>query len=359
MIEHTKSAEEIFSFALFGSIHAPGGGYYNSATVSPPIDKSLVTLYDEGVSVSNRVSFRKSIQGRNMSLFAIHDISSTFFGTVFEETPIPLSVYDRDGLQVASNAATARLWNIRREEWVGHFNMITDPQLAAQGSGELHRRVMNGETIVLPPHPFDGAQAGFQDDALGERWAEATYAPLRDENGNVTHLIAILRDVTNEVIQNRTVAEAQAEIANQQRMIESLSNPVIQIWQGILTVPLIGAIDSRRSAAITESLLHAITRQQADCIIIDITGVPMVDTQIAQHLLQTARACQLLGCKVALVGISVEIAQTLVQLGVDLSTLVTLADLQAGVTWAFAQQQLRVVAMSSAPSPRSTKLLVS
>jgi rsbT co-antagonist protein RsbR len=108
-------------------------------------------------------------------------------------------------------------------------------------------------------------------------------------------------------------------------------------------MPLIGAIDSRRSMTITANLLHTISQQRAQCVILDITGVPIVDTQIAQHLIHTAHACRLLGCEVVLVGIGIEIAQTLVQLGVELSTLVTLADLQAGIAWAFERRNLRVV----------------
>jgi rsbT co-antagonist protein RsbR len=115
-------------------------------------------------------------------------------------------------------------------------------------------------------------------------------------------------------------------------------------------MPLIGAIDSRRSLTITANLLHSISQQRAQCVILDITGVPIVDTQIAQHLIHTSQACRLLGCDVVLVGIGVEIAQTLVQLGVDLSALVTLADLQAGIAWAFERRSLRVVHTNGAPS---------
>jgi rsbT co-antagonist protein RsbR len=267
----------------------------------------------------------------------------SFVASLYEASPIPTSIYDREGYQVGFNAAHAKMWNIRPEDTLGRFNMVTDPQLAASGSAENHRRVMQGETIVLPPHPFDSFEAGLQSQGARRRWAEATYFPLRDSSGSVTHLCAILRDVTREVEQSQAIAAAQEEIASQRATIESLSSPVVQVWQGILTMPLIGAIDSRRSATVTANLLHTISQQRARCVILDITGVPIVDTQVAQHLIHTAQACRLLGCEVVLVGIGVEIAQTLVQLGVDLSTLVTLADLQAGIAWAFERQNLRVV----------------
>lgn len=274
-----------------------------------------------------------------------------FIAATYLDSPFPISIYDREGFQVHFNAAHQKMWNLRPEETYGRFNMCTDPQLVATGSAENHRRVMQGETVVLPPHPFDPAESGFKQAGVGRRWVEATYFPLRDASGAITHLCALLRDVTNEVEQGLAIAAAQAEIAAQRATIESLSSPVIQVWQGILTMPLIGTIDSFRAQNITASLLEAVSRQQAHCVIIDITGVPIVDTQVAQHLIQTAQACRLLGCEVILVGVGVEIAQTLVQLGVDLSTLTTLANLQAGIAWAFKRQSLRVVGFDE-PAPR-------
>jgi rsbT co-antagonist protein RsbR len=266
-----------------------------------------------------------------------------FIASLYQDSPIPISVYDRDGFQVAFNAAHGQMWNIRPEDTIGRFNMVTDPQLVASGSAENHRRVMQGETIVLPAHSFDSFDAGLQSEGSRKRWVEATYFPLRDSSGSITHLCAILRDVTREMEQSQAIAAAQVEIDRQRATIESLSSPVVQVWQGILTMPLIGAIDSRRAMTITANLLHAISQQRAQCVILDVTGAPIVDTQIAQHLIHTAHACRLLGCEVVLVGIGVEIAQTLVQLGVDLSALVTLANLQAGIAWAFERRNLRVV----------------
>ncbi|HEU5089216.1 MAG TPA: STAS domain-containing protein [Roseiflexaceae bacterium] len=270
------------------------------------------------------------------------DAQQLFYST-YADSPIPTSIYDRDGFQVACNKAHVALWNLPEEDTVGRFNMVTDPQLAASGSAENHRRVMQGETIVLPPHSFDSYEAGLQSEKTGRRWVEGTYFPLRDASGAVSHLCAILRDISREMEQQQAIAVAQEQIDSQLMTIESLSSPVIQVWQGILTMPLVGTIDTKRSMAITANLLDTIARQQAQCVIIDITGVPIVDTQVAQHIIQASQACRLLGCNVVLVGIGVEIAQTLVQLGVDLRSLVTLANLQAGIAWAFERLNLRVV----------------
>ena len=275
--------------------------------------------------------------------FPTSGLTPTHFIAFFEQIPIPMSVYDHTGLQVAMNAAHAALFKIRPEDRVGRFNMVTDAQLAAAGSAERHQRVMRGETLVLPPHPYNARVSRQQASAADERWIEATYAPLRDECGVVTHLIALLRDVTEEIAQSKAIATAQAEITSQQAIIESLSTPVVQVWNGILAMPLVGTIDSRRAMQITESLLSTIAQQQAEYVIIDITGIPLVDTQVAHYLIQTAQASRLLGCEVALVGIGVEMAQTLVQLGVDLRSLNTMANLKAGVAWAFSRRGMQVV----------------
>ena len=131
-------------------------------------------------------------------------------------------------------------------------------------------------------------------------------------------------------------------IREQAEQLRELSTPIIPLYTGVLVLPLVGDIDARRATQVIEALLEAISRQQADVVIIDITGVPVVDTQVANYLLQAARATQLLGSQVVLVGISPDIAQTIVQLGVDLSNIVTRANLQSGVEYAFAQRGLAI-----------------
>ena len=120
-------------------------------------------------------------------------------------------------------------------------------------------------------------------------------------------------------------------IATQRSMIRDLSSPIIQVADDILVLPLIGSIDSARAQQIMETMLEAISLHQAAVLIIDITGVAMVDTGVAHYLLQAARAAQLLGTRVILVGISPEVAQTVVQLGVDLSSLPIYSTLQFGL----------------------------
>ena len=134
-----------------------------------------------------------------------------------------------------------------------------------------------------------------------------------------------------------TVVAQQEEQDLLRSTIRELSTPIIPVYAGILVLPLVGSIDSRRATEITERLLEAIAAQQAEIVIIDITGVSVIDTSTANHLLMTTRAANLLGSRVMLVGMGAEIAQTIVHLGVELRGLTTLADLQAGIAYALEQ----------------------
>lgn len=118
------------------------------------------------------------------------------------------------------------------------------------------------------------------------------------------------------------------------RLIQELSTPIMPIQQGVLVLPLIGQIDAERAQKITERLLAGIVERRASVVIIDITGVPEIDEDVASALMRMAQAVSLLGAKVLLVGIRPEIARTLTALNVDMTGLLTLANLQRGIEYA-------------------------
>lgn len=127
-----------------------------------------------------------------------------------------------------------------------------------------------------------------------------------------------------------------------EKAIQELSSPVLPVLDGVLVMPLIGVIDSERAALLVTALLSAIESHHARLVLLDVTGVPIVDTQVARVLLQAADAARLLGAEPILVGIRPELAQTIVGLGLDLSSLKTQSDLQSGIRYA-AQRQALVV----------------
>jgi rsbT co-antagonist protein RsbR len=131
-------------------------------------------------------------------------------------------------------------------------------------------------------------------------------------------------------------------LKQQQETIRSLSTPVIEIWDNILALPLIGTIDSLRAKQLTENLLTQIVKSQAAIVIIDITGVAIVDTQVANRLLKAVEMSKLLGTECFLVGVRPEVAQVLVQLGVDLSRIRSYVNLRAGLKASFDELRLKV-----------------
>jgi rsbT co-antagonist protein RsbR len=132
-------------------------------------------------------------------------------------------------------------------------------------------------------------------------------------------------------------------ISRQQQEILELSTPVIQVWEGILAVPLIGTLDSMRSQMIMENLLKEITKTGAEITILDISGVPAMDTLVAQHIMKTVKAARLMGAECIISGIRPAIAQTIVQLGVDLSNVKTKASLEGALKTAFELLELKLI----------------
>jgi rsbT co-antagonist protein RsbR len=127
------------------------------------------------------------------------------------------------------------------------------------------------------------------------------------------------------------VQERERVIKQQQVAIRELSTPVLQVRERLLILPIIGVLDSERAQQLTDQLLGAIRANRARVVVIDITGVPEVDETVANHLVQTVKASGLMGAQVILTGLSSEIAQTLVTLGVDLTGMSTVGDLQGGI----------------------------
>jgi rsbT co-antagonist protein RsbR len=127
------------------------------------------------------------------------------------------------------------------------------------------------------------------------------------------------------------VQERERIIRQQQEAIRELSTPVLQVRDRLLILPIIGVVDPQRARQLTEQLLRGIRSNRAKVVVIDITGVPAVDSKVANHLVQTVEASRLLGATVIVTGLSPEIAQTLVTIGVDLGKMNTVGDLQGGI----------------------------
>jgi rsbT co-antagonist protein RsbR len=167
---------------------------------------------------------------------------------------------------------------------------------------------------------------------------------LAEDLWRISVLLDRLGLYTTEVYQR---GREEVILRQQQEMLE-LSTPVVQLWDGILGLPLIGTLDSARTQIVMESLLQRIVDTGARIAIIDITGVPTVDTLVAQHLLKTVAAARLMGADCIISGIRPQIAQTVVHLGLDLATVVTKATLADA--FAVALQRVGLGILRSGPA---------
>jgi anti-anti-sigma factor len=160
------------------------------------------------------------------------------------------------------------------------------------------------------------------------------------------YLTTALAHVHHDQERRQDMQRLQAANQAQQQLLQTvrdLATPAIPIYDGILVLPLVGDIDSGRAEQIMETVLSSIMATRARMIILDVTAVSVIDTGVANHLVQVTQAAQLLGAQCLLVGIRPEVAQTLVMLGVDLSRITTRADLQSGVGVALARHGFHIV----------------
>jgi rsbT co-antagonist protein RsbR len=184
-------------------------------------------------------------------------------------------------------------------------------------------------------------------EAHGRVW-ETWYAPIRDDRDEVTSAVGISLDVTQA---KRTEQELRAKldlIDKQQQVIRDLSTPIIEVWSKVLTLPMVGVVDSARTAEVMDSLLEAVVRTGARFAILDLTGVEAVDTKTAAYLFELVRAVRLLGAEGIITGIRPTVAQTVVALGLDLTSITTLSNLRAGLRHCIVQMNRERIAAAPA-----------
>lgn len=261
----------------------------------------------------------------------------------------------RDYFDVAVDRTTERLIRDSR----GMYGSLTHAELRPRvvvGLKELLRDLSEQD-----PHYFgdfwarisyDRARQGYRIDdmqlavTIAEKVAREIFIEqITDPDERLAAVERLMEIITQaRVALSDAFINASEEVIHEQAaIVEELSSPIIPIYEGIVVLTLVGSVDSRRASQIMEGLLSGITENQASVVIIDITGVPVIDTGVANYLLQAARAARLLGAQVMLVGIGPEIAQTIVQLGIDLRDITTSANLQAGLEYALDTLGLEIV----------------
>jgi rsbT co-antagonist protein RsbR len=247
---------------------------------------------------------------------------------------LPVSVFykTRDHRYALVNRAYTNLCGHSVEQVIGKTDSDLYPPEMAKALRENDEAVMASGVPVLNVElqirRFDGTEISVTE----------SYVPYRDAGGEVVGMVATSLDITDrkrsEEALRRSTADLQAALDRQEQMFETileLSAPVLPIERGILLLPLVGHIDTSRASRVMEALLAGVQRYGAVAAIVDLTGVPLVDTSVAQHLMRAARATKLLGAQCIFVGISPVIAQALAALNIDFGEVVVSGDLLAGM----------------------------
>ncbi|WP_170319676.1 STAS domain-containing protein [Polyangium spumosum] len=189
-----------------------------------------------------------------------------------------------------------------------------------------HDPVIKGGTLGA----LRGEDKYYVVEAHGILW-ENWFCPARDEKGEVIGAICVSLDKSAAKRQMQELQHKLDLIERQQEVIRDLETPIMEIWERVVTLPMVGVVDSERAARVMDDLLGAVSRLNARYAIIDLTGVDMVDSATAAHLLSLVAAIRLLGAEGIITGIRPTVAQTVVSLGLDLSQMITCSNLREGL----------------------------
>ncbi|MHC1603562.1 MAG: PAS domain-containing protein [Candidatus Syntropharchaeales archaeon] len=230
--------------------------------------------------------------------------------------PTPIMVVDKEFTIQFVNPSWVDMAGVAIEDAVGRkcYDLIKSAECQTEKC--CIRRVMMEDSVITCEKIVHTAR--------GDISTQYTGAPLKDAEGNIIGGLDYLVDITDL----KRLIEERERLSNE---IMRLSTPIIEVWDKVLMVPLIGTIRTERAEQIMEQLLNEIVKHEAEVVILDLSGIPTIDVDVAQHLLKTASAAKLLGSKVIFTGVRADITEAMVSIGIDLSEIDTRRTLRDGL----------------------------
>jgi methyl-accepting chemotaxis protein len=287
-----------FHAAEFKRLAKGGGAIWLRASYNPVLDKK-----GEPIRV---VKFATDVTAAKLQ-------QAEFEGKVCAiERAQAVIEFELDGTVITANENFLRIFGYSLDEVVGkHHRIFCDPGYAESPEyTQFWQKLGRGE--------YDADEFKRINKSGGEVWLQASYNPIFDADGKPLKVVKFASDITLEV-QRRSLA------------LLEMSTPVTKIWDGVLFAPIVGIVDSKRSVDIMNKALSSIADTRASTLLLDIGGVAIVDTAVANHLIKIAKAAVLMGCKTIISGISPAIAQTIAELGIDLGAIQTTSTIESAL----------------------------
>lgn len=258
---------------------------------------------------------------------------------VLDTIPDPVFVKDRQHRWIAFNAGFCALVGHSREALLGR----SDPDFWPAEQVEVFWRM--DDLVFESGEPLENEEQLTGGDGVERTIWTRKYA-VRDDEGQVIGLCGVITDVTELRARVRRVERIEAENREQKAMIAAQADllaamllPVVEVWQGVLLIPLVGELSSERVTQVQDSVLRAVMRTGARFVLLDLTGTPVVDSSVAAALIRTADAAALLGCQSVMCGMGPEIARTVVALQIDFGRIIPCGTLRDGLALAMKRLQ--------------------
>jgi rsbT co-antagonist protein RsbR len=297
-------------------------------TIRPPRESRSTLMAEMNLNeheIAQRKAFLQFLPEDAQRLFDVNELAKAYADPVIEDFYQHLLSFDDTSVFFKDPKVLDHVKRMQKE----YFLRLTQGDY---DTDYIENRLKIGavhERIGLPVKSYLGAY-NFYLRGVADRLIEAY---PNDFETALRVLLSLMKLVFLDIglAIDTYIVQRESTIRQQQEAIRELSTPVLQVREQLLILPIVGMIDSARARQLTEGLLRAIRQNRARVVVIDITGVPAVDSKVANHLLQTVEAVRLMGAIAIVTGLSADVAQSLVTLGVDLRSLNTVGDLQGGL----------------------------
>ena len=234
-----------------------------------------------------------------------------------------------DGTILSWNRGAERIYGYSAAEMVGRPVSVLVPPNKPDEVPAILEKVKRGERVSH----FETTRVRKDGEVID---LSLNVSPIRDASGQIVGASTTARDITEQKRMREALAERAKEILD-------VSTPVLQVWEGVVVAPFIGTLDTQRAQQFMERLLDKIVQTNSAVALLDVTGVPAIDTRTAQHLIETITSVRLLGAQAILTGVRPAIAQTLAHLGINLADVVTRSSLAAGLRVALDILNLKII----------------